>query len=106
MYWITTSQQNLAIILLNFEKTYDRINGFLESTLFNFGFSLLWLRALIVDASIQILVNGQKGQPFSLRQSIRQGCPLAPYIFFFIAKVLGYMLDNTKYGVEILKLPI
>ena len=54
--------------------------------------------------STQILVNGQKGQPFSLGRSVRQGCPLASYLFIFVVDILGYMLDDQKYGVEGLKL--
>ena len=57
-----------------------------------------------MDASTQIIVNGQKGQSFSLGRSVRQGCPLAPYLFLFVADILGYMLDDQKYGVVGLKL--
>ena len=108
MYWATTSQQNLAIILLDFEKVYDRISWvFLDSILIHIGFSLLWvswIRALHVDASTQILVNGQKGKLFPLERSFRQGCLRASYLFFFVADVLGYILKDEKYGVENLKL--
>ena len=109
MYWALSSQQNLALILLDFEKAYDRVSWvFLENALILFGFSSLrvsWIRALYVDASIQIIVNGQKNQPFSLGRSVRQGCPLAPYFFLFVADIFGNILDDQKYRVLDLKLP-
>ena len=77
MYWTVSSQKNLALIFLDFEKAYDRVSWiFLKNALIHFGFSFLWvswIRALYVDASTQILVNGQKGQPFSLGRFVRQG---------------------------------
>ena len=107
MYWAVSSQQNLALILLEFEKAYNRVSwAFLENASIYFGFSPLWIswiRALYVDASTKIIVNGQKNQLFCLGRSVRQGCPLAPYLFF-VVDILGYTLDDKKYGVLVLKL--
>lgn len=36
---------------------------------------------------------------------MRQGCPLAPYLFILTIDVLGYMLADPKYRVEGLALP-
>ncbi len=36
---------------------------------------------------------------------MKQGCPLAPYLFILAADVLGHMLDNTKYNMEGVTLP-
>ena len=33
--------------------------------------------------------------PFPLQRSIRQGCPLAPYLYVIIADALGYMLQDA-----------
>ena len=109
MYWANNSDKKLTITLLDFEKAYNRVSWvFIECTSIHLGFFplwVLWIRALYIDASIQILVNGHKGEPFSLERSVRQGCPLAPYLFLFVADVLGYMLDDSKYGTQSLKLP-
>ena len=45
-------------------------------------------QALYIDDSPQILLNGQKRQPFLLERSVRQGFLLAPYLSFFVVDVL------------------
>ena len=57
-----------------------------------------------VDSLTQILVNNKKRLTFSLERLIRQGCPLAPYFFLFVADILEYILNDEKYGIEELKL--
>lgn len=37
---------------------------------------------------------------------VRHGCPLAPYLFIICVDVLEYMINDPKYGVEGLRLPI
>ncbi len=50
-------------------------------------------------------MNGTIGPDFQLAHSVRQGCPLAPYLFILITDVLGHMMPDPRYGVEGLSLP-
>lgn len=34
--------------------------------------------------------------PFPLQRSIRQGCPLAPYLYFLTTNALGYILQSAN----------
>lgn len=103
------SKQNLVILLLDMEKAYDRVNWtFLEDSMEKLGFLALfikWTSALYRGASTAILVNGNKCQKFMLERSVRQGCPLAPYLFLFTSEVLSYMINDPKYGIKGLVLP-
>jgi hypothetical protein len=46
------------------------------------------------SGTTSILVNGVKGKEFQLGRGVRQGCPLAPYLYLFIADVLGHMIAD------------
>jgi len=107
--WAEESGQDLVLLLLDFEKAFDRIEwGFLFTALSKLGFSDTWVRwvgALYQSASSAIKVNGVASPDFQLARLVRQGCPLAPYLFILATDVLGYMLANPKYEVEGLSLP-
>jgi hypothetical protein len=107
--WAEESNQDLVLLLLDFEKAFDRLEwDFLFKALDKLGFSPTWVRwvaSLYQDATSAIKVNGVAGPDFQFATSVRQGCPLAPYLFILATDVLGYMLTNPKHGVEGLSLP-
>ncbi len=103
------SNQDLVLLLLDFEKAFDRIKwGFLFKVLAKLGFSttwVCWVGSLYQAATSAIKVNGVAEPDFQLVKSVRQGCPLAPYLFIFVTDVLGYMLVDPKHKVEGPSLP-
>jgi hypothetical protein len=107
--WAEESNQDLVLLLLDFEKAFDIIEwDFLFKALDKLGFSPTWVRwvaSLYREATSAIKVNGITGPDFQLAKSVRQGCPLAPYLFILATDVLGYMLVDPKHGVEGLSLP-
>ena len=109
MEWTMENQQDLSMLLLDFEKAYDRVNWtFLKKVMERMGFHQTWIKqvmALNKNASAAVIVNGEQSKTFQLQRSVRQGCPLAPYLFLLTVDVLGQMLQHLACGVKGLQLP-
>ena len=60
----------MAILLLDFEKAYDRVDwGFLEETMLHMGFLDSWIRGVAVmyrTAHNQVLLAGDRGDRFTI----------------------------------------
>lgn len=109
MEWTMENKQYLSMLLLDFEKTYDKVNWtLLRETMVTMGFHDKWIgqvMSLYNNASAAVIVNGEQSQTFQLQRSVRQGCPLAPYLFLLTVDVLGQMLQHPECGVQGLRLP-
>ncbi len=73
--WAEESEQDLLLLLLNFEKAFDKIEwGFLFPALSKLGFNetwIHWVKTLYLEASSAIRVNGTTGPTFQLAHSMR-----------------------------------
>lgn len=109
MEWAVESKQNLVLMLLDYEKAFDRVSWtFLHAVMSKLGFNddfIRWTASLYQGSDSMVMVNGEASPAFSLGRAVRQGCPLAPYLYIIVADVLGYMLQDQQYGVQGLKLP-
>jgi hypothetical protein len=107
--WAEESDQDLVLLLFDFEKAFNRIEwGFLFGALERLGFGstwIRWIRALYKGVTSTVRMNGESSLDFWLARSVRQGCPLAPYLFILTTDVLGHMLADPRNEVEGLSLP-
>ncbi|GLJ49275.1 hypothetical protein SUGI_1041170 [Cryptomeria japonica] len=98
MNWAKLSQQNCAMLLLDFEKAYDRVEwNFISMTLEAFGFPTRFcnlVKMMMNDVFAQIDINGSWSDAFPLERSIRQGCPLAPALFVISSEAFHYILRD------------
>ena len=101
--WTRENRQDLSMLLLNFEKAYDRVNWtYLREVMGRMGFHSTWINQVLSlnqNATASVIVNKEISNTFRLQRSIRQGCPLAPYLFLLTVDVLGQMLQHSECGV-------
>lgn len=89
---------------IDFLKTYDSIAwGCLLHIMKCVNFNqkwINWISAILKSTKLSILVNGSPTEEFSPLKGIRQGDPLAFYLFLHIGEVLSKLINKAlAYGV-------
>jgi hypothetical protein len=97
---IKFSGQRAVILKLDFEKAYDRVSWvFLRTVLSRKGFeegNVHQLMQLVTGAQTAITINEEIGPFFRNRRGVRQGDPISPLLFNFMADVLSAMIDAAS----------
>ena len=97
------------IISIDAEKAFDKIqHPFMIKTLHKVGIEGTYLniiKAIYDKPTTNIILNGEKLQPFPLRSGTRQGCPLSPLLFNIVLEVLATAIREEKEikGIQIRK---
>jgi hypothetical protein len=83
---------------LNLSKAYDRVNwGYLKGILGQWGFHskwLQWIMECVSTVNCSVHFNNMMLNPFKPSRGLRQGDPLSPYLFFFVADRLSKILQQ------------
>lgn len=96
-----------AIIFLDQKKAYDRVEwGYLKLCLKKFGFGpkfCNWIMMLYKGGESCIQTNGFISCFFKLSRSMRQGCPIAAYLYILQAEPMAESIRKNKNikGIEI-----
>jgi hypothetical protein len=87
------------IFKVDFEKAYDSINWkFLEYLLERFGFGerwIGWIKACVCTGNLSVLVNSSPSREVTIARSLKQGDPLAPFLFLLVAEGLGLLMTRA-----------
>jgi hypothetical protein len=94
--------KNLPAVLLklDFEKAYDRVSWhFIREVLLRKGFDGAYVHRimqLVSGGQTAIAINGELGPYFRNKRGVRQGDPISPLLFDFVADTLDAILYKAK----------
>jgi hypothetical protein len=83
---------------LDLSKAYDRVDwDFLKKAMQRLGFAprwVNWIMACVTTVSYKVKFNGTLLDSFSPSRGLRQGDPLSPFLFLFVADGLSALLQK------------
>ena len=56
---------------------------------------VIWIKGCLASSSVSILINGRPTKEFMLQKGLRQGDPLAPFLFNIVGKGLSGLMRET-----------
>ncbi|KAK2369529.1 hypothetical protein QL285_082658 [Trifolium repens] len=87
------------ILKVDFEKAYESVEwSFLEYMLRRFGFGgkwIEWMRACVCAGNLSVLVNGNPTSEINIQRGLKQGDPLAPFLFLLVAEGFAGLMRNA-----------
>jgi len=102
--------KRLAIIKVDYEKAYDSVSWeFLYYMMVRLGFCarwIAWIKECLESSTMSILVNGSPTKELCPKKGLRQGDPMAPFLFLIVVEGLAGMVrqavkKNLYYGVHV-----
>ena len=94
-----------AAVYCDFRKAYDTVDrsflyAVMEAQGVGSGF-MKWVKLLLSATSACALVNGHLSSTVQFTAGVRQGCPLAPYLYLFVTQALYCYMKEQGFGVQV-----
>jgi len=97
--WAKKSNQQALILKVDFEKAYDSVDwGFLEYMMKRVGLSrkwIAWMKGCVFGDSMSVLVNGSPTVEINIEKGLKQGDPLAPFLFLLVVEGFRGLMRNV-----------
>ena len=94
-----------VVVFCDFRKAYDTLDrGFLYDAMRTMGVGegfLALVQRLLTGTRARAVVNGYVSTPAASAAGVRQGCPLAPLLYLFIAQALVRFLKSRGIGIPV-----
>jgi len=94
------SKKECLIFKVDFEKAYDSVDwGFLEYMMHRVGLCekwVAWMKACVFGGSMSILVNGTPTEEISIQIGLKQGDPLATFLFLLVAEGFSGLMRKAE----------
>ncbi|WJX68278.1 hypothetical protein P8452_52666 [Trifolium repens] len=91
--------KDCMIFKVDFGKAYDSVEwDFLEYMLHRFGFGetwIGWIRACVFGGNLSVLVNGSPTTEINIKRGLKQGDPLAPFLFLLVVEGFGGAMSKA-----------
>ena len=99
LHWARISRQPTVFLKLDFSKAYDKVSWrFIFHAMGMIGINeqfIRWVQLLFRNATATVNLNGNPGETFNIERGVRQGCPLAPYLFLIVGEALTHMIKKA-----------
>ncbi|CAI5974965.1 unnamed protein product [Closterium sp. NIES-65] len=90
------------LLLVDFQKAFDSVSrSFIFQVLRKMGLPVRfvgWVEGLHAQTTTRMLINGWLGEGIGVESGVRQGCPLAPYLFLCAVEPLVQEVERKQLG--------